>query len=124
MGRDPVLLDLGGDGGVLTFEGQHEHAIAEFEKAVALNPNFTDWWFGMALLRAGEPARAITVIETHMRYDPFCSPLALGQLGLAHYTQKEYSKALPPPRTGVAGPKHETRSRLVGRQSGTARAAR
>jgi adenylate cyclase len=85
-------------GGVLTFEGQHEQAIAEFEKAVALNPNFTDWWFGMALLRAGEPARAITVIETHMRYDPFCSPWALGQLGLAHYTLKEYSKALRPLR--------------------------
>lgn len=85
-------------GGVLTFEGQHEQAIAEFEKAVALNPNFTDWWFGMALLRAGEPARAITVIETQMRYDPFCSPWALGQLGLAHYMLKEYSKALPPLR--------------------------
>ena len=84
--------------GVLTFEGQHEQAIAELEKAVALNPNFTDWWFGMALLRAGEPARAITVIETHMRYDPFCSPSALGQLGLAHYILKEYSKALPPLR--------------------------
>jgi tetratricopeptide (TPR) repeat protein len=38
-------------GRVLTFEGQHEQAIAEFEKAVALNPNFTDWWFGMALQR-------------------------------------------------------------------------
>jgi adenylate cyclase len=85
-------------GGVLTFEGRHEQAIAAFEKAVALNPNFSDWWFGMALLRAGEPARAITVIETHMRYDPFCSPFALGQLGLAYYTLKEYSKALPPLR--------------------------
>jgi adenylate cyclase len=85
-------------GRVLTFEGQHEQAIAEFEKAVALNPNFTDWWFGMALQRAGEPARAITVIETHMRYDPFCPPTALGHLGLAHYTLKEYSKALPPLR--------------------------
>jgi adenylate cyclase len=85
-------------GRVLTFEGQHEQAIAEFEKAVVLNPNFTDWWFGMALLRAGEPTRAIAVIETHMRYDPFCSPWALGQLGLAHYALKDYSKALPPLR--------------------------
>lgn len=83
---------------VLTFEGQHEQAIAGFEKAIALNPNFTDWWFGMALLRAGEPARAIAIIEAHMRYDPFCPPWALGQLGLAHYTLKEYSKALPPLR--------------------------
>jgi adenylate cyclase len=85
-------------GGVLTFEGRHELAIAEFEKAVALNPNFTDWWYGMAVLRSGDPAKAITIIETHMRVDPFYSPWALGQLGLAHYTLKEYSKALPPLR--------------------------
>ena len=87
---------------VMTFEGQHEQAIAGFEKAVSLNPNFTDWYFGMALLRAGEPASAITNIETHMRYDPFCSPWALGQLGLAHYALKEYSKALPPLRDLVS----------------------
>src|SRR5215470_17085755 len=47
------------------------------------------------LLRAGEPVRAITVVETCMRHDPFCSPWALGQLGLAHYILKEYSNALP-----------------------------
>jgi tetratricopeptide (TPR) repeat protein len=29
-------------GRVLTFEGQYEQAIAEFEKAVTLNPSFTD----------------------------------------------------------------------------------
>src|SRR5262249_40276237 len=89
-------------GRVLTFEGQHEQAIAAFEKAVALNPNFTDWYFGMTLLRAGEPALAITNIETHMRHDPFCSPWALGQLGLAHYVLKKYSKALPPLRELVS----------------------
>ena len=54
-------------GQVLTFQGQHEQSIAEFEKAMALNPNFTDWRFGTILLRAGEPERAIQVLETHMR---------------------------------------------------------
>jgi adenylate cyclase len=82
-------------GHVLTFEGQHEQSIAEFEKAIALNPNFTDWRFGMALVRAGEPARAIQVIEAHMRYDPFYVPWAPGHLGLARYMLKEYSEALP-----------------------------
>ena len=85
-------------GHVLTFEGQHEQSIAEFEKAIALNPNFTDWRFGTTLIRAGEPARAIQVIETHMRYDPFYSPWAPGTLGLARYMLKEYSEALPPLR--------------------------
>jgi adenylate cyclase len=85
-------------GNVLTFQGQHEQSVAEFEKAIALNPNFTDWRFGVALVRAGEPARAIQVIEAHMRYDPFYSPWALGQLGLVRYILKEYVEALPPLR--------------------------
>jgi len=89
-------------GMVLTFEGRHEQSVAEFEKAIALNPNFTDWRFGLALQRAGEPARAIQVIETHMRYDPFCSPWVLGHLGLAHYMLKEHSAALPPLRELVS----------------------
>ncbi len=82
-------------GYVLTFEGQHEQSIAEFERAMALNPNFTDWRFGMTLVRAGEPERAIQVLETHMRCDPFyvvSMPLALG---IARYHLKQYSEALP-----------------------------
>jgi adenylate cyclase len=80
---------------VLTFEGQHEQSIAEFEKAIALNPNFTDWRFGMTLLRAGEPTRAIQVVEAHMRHDPFYPPQATSQVGVARYMLKEYSLALP-----------------------------
>ena len=89
-------------GRVLTFQGQHEQSVAEFEKAMALNPNFTDWRFGIALNRAGQSARAAQVIETHMRYDPFYSPSALGVLGLARYMLKEYSRALPPLRDCVS----------------------
>src|SRR5262245_57999660 len=82
-------------GMVLTFQGQHEQSVAEFEKAMALNPNFTDWRFGIALNRAGQPARAVEVVETHMRYDPFHVPSAPGVLGLARYNLKQYSEALP-----------------------------
>jgi adenylate cyclase len=89
-------------GMVLTFQGQHEQSVAEFEKAMALNPNFTDWRLGIALNRAGQPARAAQVIETHMRYDPFYSPSALGVLGLARYLLKEYAQALPPLRDCVS----------------------
>jgi adenylate cyclase len=85
-------------GHVLTFEGQHELSVAEFEKAIALNPNFTDFRFGGTLIRAGEPARAIQVIETNMRGDPFYSPWAPGLLGMARYFLKAYSEALPPLR--------------------------
>ena len=80
---------------MLTFEGQHEQSIAEFEKAFALNPNFTDWRFGMTLVRAGELERAIQILETHMRHDPFYVPSVPLTLGFARYMLKQYSEALP-----------------------------
>ena len=89
-------------GNVLTYEGRHEQSIAEFEKAIALNPNFTDWRFATTLVRAGDPVRAIQVIETYMRYDPFYVPSAPGTLGLARYMLKQYSQALPPLREFIS----------------------
>jgi len=85
-------------GTVLMYEGQHEQSIAAFEKAFALNPNYKDWRFGNALVRAGEHTRAIQVIETYMRCDPFYVRGVPGTLGIARYMLKEYSEALPPLR--------------------------
>jgi adenylate cyclase len=85
-------------GSVLSFEGLHEQSVAAFEKAIALNPNYTDWRFGTTLVRAGEPVRAIEVLETHMRYDPFYVPDVPGNVGIARYMLKQYSQALPPLR--------------------------
>jgi adenylate cyclase len=93
---DPSLPIAHADlGAVLTFEGQHEQSVAAFEKATALNPNFTDWRFATTLTRAGEHTRAIQVVETHMRYDPFYRPSASFNLGFARYMLKQYSEALP-----------------------------
>jgi adenylate cyclase len=83
-------------GTVLTWKRQHDAAIAEFEKALALNPNFTDWRIAIALVYAGQSARAIEALKNYMRLDPFYAPLAPHWLGLAHYTLKQYSQALPP----------------------------
>jgi adenylate cyclase len=82
-------------GTVLSRRHEHEAAVAEFEKAMALNPNFTDWRFGQVLIWAGDPARAVEAVERHMRLDPFYAPLAPGYLGFAHYMRKQYSQALP-----------------------------
>jgi adenylate cyclase len=112
-------------GAVLTFEGQHEQSIAEFEKAIALNPNFTDWRFGTTLLRAGEPARAIQVLETHMRYDPFYRPLVPGTLGFARYfSERVFGSAAAVARICIPDPKREPRPHLAGRQSRAIGAAR
>jgi adenylate cyclase len=83
-------------GTVLAWKRQHDAAVAEFEKARVLNPNFTDWRMAIALVYAGEAARAIEVLTNHMRLDPFYAPLAPHWLGLAHFALKQYAQALPP----------------------------
>jgi adenylate cyclase len=46
-------------GVVLLFQRRHEAAIAEFERALSLNPNFVDNLYGLCVAFAGEPARAV-----------------------------------------------------------------
>ena len=82
-------------GRILVPRREHDAAVAEFERVMMLNPNLTDWRFGEVLVYAGDPARAIEVIERHMRSDPFYVSLAPGWLGLAYYLLKQYAQALP-----------------------------
>jgi adenylate cyclase len=85
-------------GWVLCRIGEHDRAIAEFQRAMALNPNFTDWRYGANLLYAGEPTRAVQALEGQLRADPFYSPLVPGWLGLALYMLERYEDALTPLR--------------------------
>jgi adenylate cyclase len=85
-------------GSALTWRRQLDAALAEFEKAIALNPNFTDWRLAAAMIFAGEPQAAVEVIQSLMRLDPYYHPLASGWLGLAYYQLKLYSQALAPLR--------------------------
>jgi adenylate cyclase len=87
---------------VLGRRGEHDAAIAAFERAMALNPNFMDWRFAEVLVLAGEPERAVAAVQRHMRLDPFYAPLAPGWLGLAHYMLKQYAPALAPLRECAA----------------------
>jgi adenylate cyclase len=82
-------------GFVLLFKRQHDDAIAEFERAFALNPNFFDHRYAYVLMCAGEPARAIEVLETNKRLDPFAPPIfSSGFMGLANYMLKRYGEAV------------------------------
>lgn len=81
-------------GYVLSFRRQHEAGIAAFERAIQLNPNFTNWRFPFTLILAGEPARAIEALARHMRLDPFYEPYAPGLLGFACYMLKRYEEGL------------------------------
>jgi adenylate cyclase len=81
-------------GYVLTWKRRHDAARAEFERAFALNPNFIDWRFAVALIFAGEPARAIEVVEAIIRLDPFQPSQTFNQMGHANYMLKRYGDAV------------------------------
>src|SRR5262249_27474143 len=84
-------------GWVLLFKRQHDVAIAEFERAFALNSNFVDHRFAQVLAHAGDAARAVELLHAHMRLDPFRA-INLGFLGHAYYLLKRYTDALSPLR--------------------------
>src|SRR5262249_103592 len=81
---------------VLPCQPQFDASIAEFEGALALNPNFTHLHFAMVLTTAGEHERTLKVLERHTRFDPFYTPQAPYWRGHALYLLKRYSAALPP----------------------------
>jgi adenylate cyclase len=82
-------------GYVLLWKRQHDAAIAEFERAFALNPNFMDNRYADVLTCAGEPARAIEMIEANMRLDPFPRPrTSLFPMAHANYMLKRYGEAV------------------------------
>jgi adenylate cyclase len=85
---------------------QHEASVAEFKKAISLNLNLSEWRFARTLVFAGEPARAIQVIERNMRLGPFYQPLVTAWLGLAYYMLERYAEALPPLRESVSRAPH------------------
>jgi adenylate cyclase len=81
-------------GWVLLWQGRHDAAIAGFERAFALNPNFIDNRFAMALTYAGEPAKAIEVLHANVRLDPFQPVVrSSGFLGFANFVLKRYEEA-------------------------------
>jgi adenylate cyclase len=86
---------------VLACRQEHDAAIAEFEKAIALDANFCHLHFALALILAGEPARALEVISAHMRLDPFYTPQALLYMGMAFYMLKQYTQAIDPLREAL-----------------------
>ena len=85
-------------GAVLMFKRRHEEAIAEFEQAFALNPNFSDHGFGLCLVFAGQPERAIEVMQASMRLEPFRNATRLAYMGNACYMLGRYDDAVTPLR--------------------------
>jgi len=74
----------------------HEEAIAEAERAVALDPNDAAGHIAMAeaLIFTGRPEDAIDFVKMAMRHDPHLPGLYLYYLGLAHFCMGELEEAV------------------------------
>ena len=83
---------------------RHEIArsLEAFARAAELNPNMADGRHAQALVIAGRPRDAITVLRRAMRIDPYCSPMWHAYLGHAHLMLDEPEAALGPLRVCTA----------------------
>jgi adenylate cyclase len=82
-------------GWALLWKRRHDAAVAQFERAFALNPNFIDHRFGLDLIMVGEPARAIEMLEANLRLDPFAPVVfSRGLTGSANYMLGRYAEAV------------------------------
>ena len=75
-----------------TINDEHDEAIAEAERAIALDPNDPVGYFAMnrALTFAGKPAEAVDNIKKAMRLNPHYPPIYLYRLGFAQFGMERY----------------------------------
>src|SRR5262245_9374099 len=81
---------------VYAHKQQYDQAIAEGERAIALDPNNTDSYFWQAetLNFAARPEEALRAVEQAMRLNPHYPPLYLIDLGLAYLGTGQYAEAI------------------------------
>jgi adenylate cyclase len=98
---------------IYLFKRQHEKAIAECERAVALAPNNTDAinHLGQILRFAGKTKEAISMHERAIRLNPIPPAHYLYQLGLCYTFMGEFEKAIVICKQGL----HKNPDDLVGR---------
>jgi adenylate cyclase len=75
---------------------QHDRAIAEEERAIALDSNFADAYMqlGSILTFAGRPEESIGLIEKAMRLNPHYPPAYVFVLGHSYYLMGRYEEAI------------------------------
>lgn len=85
---------------------QSDAAIAEFEKAAELNPNFSDVHFAAVLNFAGVPTRALDLLQKQIRLDPFHPSQVHAVQGHALYLLNRYAEAETPLREYIRRSPH------------------
>ncbi|MBI3300655.1 MAG: tetratricopeptide repeat protein [Deltaproteobacteria bacterium] len=75
---------------------QYDQALAEGERAIALDPNNADSYMGQAnvLIVAGRPEDAIKMMAQAMRLNPHSQPMYAFQLGWAYSFVGRYDEAI------------------------------
>jgi len=73
-----------------------EEAIAEAERAIALDPNDADGYTAMAgaLIYSGKPEEAVDFVNKAIRFDPHNIANYLYTLGLAHFGMEQFQEAV------------------------------
>jgi len=81
---------------VYTQKQQYDQALAEGERAIALDPNDADNYASQAetLNLAGKPEDALRMVEQALRLNPRHSPVYLFQLGWAYSGTGRYAEAV------------------------------
>jgi adenylate cyclase len=92
-------------GEMLLYRGDHEGALAEAERALAMTPNLAGahGWRGAALIFSGLPKEGIAAVQTSIRLDPRDPFLALrlNHLAVGLYLSHEYEAAIEVARQGI-----------------------
>jgi adenylate cyclase len=83
-------------GSVSVWRRDHEGALAEFRRMIALDPNFAQGHSatGLALMYAGRAAEALEAIATAMRLDPHYPSIVLHFLAQANFSLGRYDTAV------------------------------
>jgi len=88
-------------GWILHWQYRRSESMAEFARALDLNPNLADGRFGHALSQNGRNPEAIEFLQQVIRLDPFHPPLYLMYLGSSYYLDGRNAPALEVLRTGA-----------------------
>jgi adenylate cyclase len=114
LGRKSLTLDdsLPGPHGLMSqihlYKRQHDEAITEAQKAVALGPGlaFVYEWLGSALMYAGRSHEAIRFLEKAIRLNPFPPPYWIRNLGEAYRMTKQYQEAITEIKRAIQADPH------------------
>jgi len=83
-------------GNIYLLRNQHEKAVSELEKAVALNPNSTEaiGALGRMLLWTGSPKEALELFKRAIRLDPLHAQTSYMHLGRTYGSMGQYEEAI------------------------------